>query len=191
MTVVIVIVFDIYERERRSKLRTGIKVLPDETDSFRVGFRCQCHLPKDLVTQTHKDYGFCDCMGNQFVSINNFGQKEFGPLLVLSYRLPRLHEIPILVIVKVTVSYAFKRVKVKDMEVLQNVYWQPKRRKSKSFVCRCSSTYCSTSNDRRYHAPGTNTQTATQSSPRLSIYDERSVRSILFDMLFIKKTNTQ
>ncbi|CAB4478713.1 uncharacterized protein OCT59_026612 [Rhizophagus irregularis] len=34
------------------------------------------------------------------------------------------------------------------MEVLQNVYWQPKRRKSKSFVCRCSSTYCSTSNDR-------------------------------------------
>ncbi|CAB4427194.1 unnamed protein product [Rhizophagus irregularis] len=48
----------------------------------------------------------------------------------------------------VTVSYAFKRVKVKDMEVLQNVYWQPKRRKSKSFVCRCSSTYCSTSNDR-------------------------------------------
>ncbi|CAB4478714.1 uncharacterized protein OCT59_026611 [Rhizophagus irregularis] len=59
MTVVIVIVFDIYERERRSKLRTGIKVLPDETGSwFRVGFRCQCHLPKDLVTQTHKDYGF-------------------------------------------------------------------------------------------------------------------------------------
>ncbi|CAB4427195.1 unnamed protein product [Rhizophagus irregularis] len=32
----------------------------------------------------------------------------------------------------IPVSYAFKRVKVKDMEVLQNVYWQPKRRKSKS-----------------------------------------------------------
>ncbi|CAB4427193.1 unnamed protein product [Rhizophagus irregularis] len=53
MAVVIVIVFDIYERERRSKLRTGIKVLPDETGSwFRVGFRCQCHLPKDRETNS-------------------------------------------------------------------------------------------------------------------------------------------
>ncbi|RGB41164.1 hypothetical protein C1646_752415 [Rhizophagus diaphanus] len=73
------------------------------------------------------------------------------------------------------------------------------------FVCRCSSTYCSTSNDRSspassqqintgmpsggYHAPGTNTQTATQSSSRLSMMNGAS-GVFLFDMLFIEKTGS-
>uniref|UniRef100_U9U8Q8 RRM domain-containing protein n=1 Tax=Rhizophagus irregularis (strain DAOM 181602 / DAOM 197198 / MUCL 43194) TaxID=747089 RepID=U9U8Q8_RHIID len=124
----------------------------------------QCHLPKDLVTQTHKDYGFStsdkknlDVGASLFIRNLDPGVGEkmlydtfsaFGVIV----QTPKMRQLMQYLNKPVTVSYAFKRVKVKDMEVLQNVYWQPKRRKSKSFVCRCSSTYCSTSNDRSSRA---------------------------------------
>ncbi|PKY49020.1 hypothetical protein RhiirA4_544997 [Rhizophagus irregularis] len=129
------------------------------TERTKIRFG-QCHLPKDRVTQTHKDYGFStsdkknlDVGASLFIRNLDPGVGEkmlydtfsaFGVIV----QTPKMRQLMQYLNKPVTVSYAFKRVKVKDMEVLQNVYWQPKRRKSKSFVCRCSSTYCSTSNDR-------------------------------------------